>query len=84
MFAIFPQFLQPALGPVWSQAGLLGAITSLTQAGVDGAQALASAGASGWFAGNPGASVVVARATGVLLLGVAALTAHQALTRLPI
>lgn len=84
MFAIFPQFLQPALGPVWIQAGLLGAITSLTQAGVYGALALAAAAASSWFAGNPQASVVVARATGVLLLGVAALTASQAFNRVPI
>ena len=78
MFAIFPQFLQPALGPVWVQAGLLGAITSVTQAGVYGALALASSGASGWFARHPAASTAVARVTGALLLGVAALTATQA------
>jgi threonine/homoserine/homoserine lactone efflux protein len=77
MFAIFPQFLQPALGPVWIQAGLLGAITSLTQAGVYGILALASSGASGWFATNPGASTIVARLTGLLLLAVAALTGAQ-------
>jgi threonine/homoserine/homoserine lactone efflux protein len=78
MFAIFPQFLQPALGPVWIQAGVLGAITSVTQAGVYGGLALASSGASGWFAKNPGASTAVARVTGVLLLAVAALTGMQA------
>ncbi len=84
MFAIFPQFLQPSLGPVWIQAGMLGAITSLTQAGVYGALALAAAASSGWFAGHPGASLVVARATGVLLLGVAGLTASQAFSRAPL
>jgi threonine/homoserine/homoserine lactone efflux protein len=78
MFALFPQFLQPALGPVWLQAGLLGAITSVTQAAVYGGLALASSGASGWFASHPAASTAVARATGALLLGVAALTAAQA------
>lgn len=78
MFAIFPQFLQPGLGPVWIQAGVLGAITSFTQAGVYGALALASSGASGWFASNPGAGILVARITGVLLLAVAALTGLQA------
>ncbi len=84
MFAIFPQFLQPALGPVWIQAGVLGAITSLTQAGVYGALALAAAAASGWLAGNPAAGTVVARVTGVLLLAVAALTGVQAFSRVPI
>lgn len=50
-----------------------------------GALALAAAGASGWFALNPpGASTLLARATGVLLLGVAALTAAQAFTHVPI
>lgn len=78
MFAIFPQFLQPALGPVWLQTGVLGTITAVTQAAVYGALALASSGAAGWFARNPGASMLVARATGALLLGVAALTAAQA------
>jgi threonine/homoserine/homoserine lactone efflux protein len=81
MLAIFPQFLQPALGPVWIQAGLLGAITSVTQAGVYGGLALASSGASGWFASNPGASTVVARVTGGLLLGVAVWTGLQAFSQ---
>lgn len=84
MFAIFPQFLRPTLGPVWIQAGLLGCITALTQAGVYGTLALASSGASGWFAANPGASAIVARLTGVLLLGVAALTGAQAFLHRPI
>ncbi|HZV66377.1 MAG TPA: LysE family translocator [Telluria sp.] len=77
MLAIFPQFLKPALGPVWIQAGLLGAITSLTQLGVYGALALAAGRASGWFAANPGASGATAKTMGVLLLAVAALTAAQ-------
>jgi threonine/homoserine/homoserine lactone efflux protein len=77
MFAIFPQFLRPALGPVWIQAGLLGAITLLTQAGVYGALALASSAAGGWLAGNPGVARLAARLTGLLLLAVAALTAAQ-------
>lgn len=84
MFAIFPQFLQPALGPVWIQAGLLGGITSLTQAAVYGVLALASSGASGWFAANPGASTILARLTGALLLGVAALTGAQAFRHVPL
>lgn len=78
MLAIFPQFLQPALGPVWLQAGALGTITALTQAAVYGGLALASSGASGWLGRHPGASIAVARITGALLLVIAALTAAQA------
>ena len=77
MFAIFPQFLKPALGPIWIQAGLLGSITSLTQVGVYGALAALAGQAGDWFARHPGAAVATARAMGVLLLATAALTGAQ-------
>ncbi|MDL2356524.1 MAG: LysE family translocator [Pseudomonadota bacterium] len=83
MIAIFPQFLQPAAGPLWLQAGVLGTITALTQAGVYGALALAASRASGWLARHPGASRLVARLTGALLLAVAALTAVRAIDYVP-
>ena len=41
MLAISPQLLQPALGPVWPQAGVLGTIASVTRAAVYGALPLA-------------------------------------------
>jgi threonine/homoserine/homoserine lactone efflux protein len=77
MLAIFPQFLRPGSGPVWAQAAALGVITSLTQAGVYGAVALAASRAAGWLAGHPAASVATARVMGVVLLGVAVLTFGQ-------
>lgn len=77
MLAIFPQFLKPALGPVWVQAGTLGAITALVQCAVYGALALLAGRARGWLALNPGAATATARVIGVLLLVVAALTASQ-------
>lgn len=77
MLAIFPQFLRPSLGPLWIQVGLLGVITSLTQVGVYGTLALLAARAGRWLAHNPGAGNHVARVMGVLLLGVAVLTALQ-------
>lgn len=83
MLAIFPQFLKPALGPIWIQAGLLGAITALTQLGVYGLLALLASRASGWFDANPGASTATARVMGVLLLAVAALTAAQSFSAAP-
>lgn len=77
MLAIFPQFLRPALGPVWIQAGVLGVITSLTQVGVYGTLAMLAARAGGWLLRNPAAGVQVARVMGALLLLVAVLTAWQ-------
>lgn len=77
MLAIFPQFLRPALGPIWIQAGVLGVITSLTQVGVYGTLAMLSAQAGGWLLRNPAAAVQVARVMGALLLLVAVLTGWQ-------
>ena len=77
MLAIFPQFLRPALGPVWIQAVYLGAITWLTQAAVYGALALLAARAGAWLGSHPGASVRAARSMAILLIGVAGLTALQ-------
>lgn len=77
MLAVFPQFLKPAYGPVWMQAGALGLITWATQAAVYGALALAAAQATGWFRAKPRASANAARAMGVLLIGVSLLTLAQ-------
>lgn len=75
MLAIFPQFLKPGPEPLWAQAVALGAITAATQAGVYGALALLSGGAGGWLARRPAAALLLARAMGVLLIGVALLSA---------
>ena len=77
MLAVFPQFLQPGAGPIWMQAGVLGAITSVLQVAVYGALALLASRASIWLDGKPGASAIAARAIGLLLLAVAAMTAAQ-------
>ncbi|MES2128180.1 MAG: LysE family translocator [Pseudomonadota bacterium] len=77
MLAVFPQFLHSGAGPIWLQAGVLGAITSATQAGVYGGLALLASRASVWLDDKPGASTLAARTIGLLLLGVAAMTAAQ-------
>ena len=79
MFAVFPQFLRPGQGAIWMQAGVLGVITWLTQAAVYGALAVAAGQASGWFAGNPQAAQWTARGMGVVLIGVAVMTAAKLL-----
>lgn len=77
MLAIFPQFLKPGPEPLWAQAAQLGAITALTQAGVYGALAWLGGGAGRWLEQRPGAATVLARAMGVLLMALAALSAAQ-------
>ncbi len=68
MFAIFPQFLRPSLGPVWMQALALGVITALTQGGVYGVVALLSSRAAGWMGTSPRASLWLCRGVGVFFL----------------
>ncbi|HEY5801382.1 MAG TPA: LysE family translocator [Burkholderiaceae bacterium] len=77
MLAIFPQFLKPAYGPLWTQTAALGLITWGTQAGVYGSLALAAGRAGGWFAGRPQAAQLATRVVGLLLLAVAVMTAAQ-------
>lgn len=79
-FAILPQFVSPAAGPLWPQALLLGATTSLLclvlyfAAGV-----LADAG-SRRRVDNAGSGKLVSRAAGAVLVVAIALVAT---TRLP-
>jgi threonine/homoserine/homoserine lactone efflux protein len=77
MLAVFPQFLNPRLGPLWMQAGMLGGITALTQTAVYGLLALLASQATRWFERYPGASAITARVIGSLLLATAALTVSQ-------
>jgi threonine/homoserine/homoserine lactone efflux protein len=77
MLAIFPQFLRPADGPLWSQAAVLGVIVALTQAAVYGAVAVSAAGARRRLHASPRASLFATRAVGLTLVGAALLTVAQ-------
>ncbi len=77
MFAVFPQFLRPAAGPVWQQALALGAITAVTQGGVYGVVAILSARAAGWMGASPRASLWLCRAVGVFFIVAAIYLATQ-------
>ena len=77
MLAIFPQFLRPEYGDLAPQAVAMGLIIALTQAGVYGALALASAGFRDWMATSPRAAAALARSIGGLLVVGAAATAYQ-------
>ena len=77
MLAIFPQFLRPDRGTLWLQAGALGLITALTQAGVYGAVAVLSLKAKDWLESIRRCNLLTARAVGAVLIGAAVLTATQ-------
>jgi threonine/homoserine/homoserine lactone efflux protein len=81
--AVFPQFLQPGAGSTWHQALLMGAIVTLTQAGVYGSVALGASSARTWLLHNPALQVQAARLVGLLLIAAAAWSAwHGAMQTL--
>jgi threonine/homoserine/homoserine lactone efflux protein len=51
--ALFPQFVDPARGPVFAQSLILGAIQMTVSFGVNLLIALSAAGIAAWFARNP-------------------------------
>lgn len=75
MFAVFPQFLRPGDGA--ARAVTLWLVLAVTQAAVYGAVVLAGDRARGWLAGGTRGSVLLLRAVGGVLLGMAALTLVQ-------
>jgi threonine/homoserine/homoserine lactone efflux protein len=81
MLAVFPQFVRAELGPVWRQALLLGAIISVTQAGVYGALVAGAARARGWAERRPGALAALGRGVGAVLIAAAIATLASAWRR---
>ncbi|MEO7255725.1 MAG: LysE family translocator [Casimicrobium sp.] len=79
MLAIFPQFLRAEYGTAWLQAVALSAITAVTQIAVYGGLALAAGGARGWLRDRPTAGLLIARASGMMLLAGAAVAAGGAI-----
>jgi threonine/homoserine/homoserine lactone efflux protein len=74
MLAVFPQFVRPEWGPVWSQALVLGAIIAATQTAVYGALALGADRARSWLASRPRGQRTAGRIVGTMLLAVAVVT----------
>ena len=80
VLAVYPVFIQPRFGPVWSQALTMGILTALTQLGIYGGLALAAAKSRDLLMSNPVTTIWIGRAAGVLFLCVAALTVWHALS----
>ena len=80
VLAVFPQFMRPEYGPIWSQALALGVITVLTQGAVYGAIALGASRTRDTLVGSPTATIWTGRGAGALFVLVALFTAWHGLT----
>jgi threonine/homoserine/homoserine lactone efflux protein len=74
-FTVYPQFLRPQYGSLWSQAAVMGAMTLLIQFGVYGGLAFAIGKSRDLLHARPGTIMLVTRAAGCLFVVVAVLTA---------
>lgn len=77
MLAVYPQFLKPQFGPIWSQAAVMAVMIAATQLAIYGGLALAAGRGRDFLVGSPGATVWIGRAAGVVLVAVAAFTVWQ-------
>ncbi|ACP24525.1 RhtB family transporter [Sinorhizobium fredii NGR234] len=77
MFAVYPQFLKPQFGPVWSQAAVMALMIAVTQLAVYGGLALAAGRGRDVLVGSPAATVAIGRGAGLLLVAIAVFTVWQ-------
>lgn len=78
VLAVYPQFVQPRFGAVWSQALVMGFLTLLVQGSVYGGLALAAAKSRDFLTGHQAVTIWIGRGAGALFLLVAALTVLRA------
>tara|TARA_R110002020_G_scaffold16838_6_gene59459 strand:- start:2206 stop:2850 length:645 start_codon:yes stop_codon:yes gene_type:complete len=81
VLAVFPQFMRPQYGPLWSQALVLGLMTISTQFVIYGALALAAGRGRDALIGNPGVTIWFGRSAGLFFILAAAFTAWHGITR---
>jgi threonine/homoserine/homoserine lactone efflux protein len=72
--SVYPSFMLPGYGPVWSQALAMGLITVVTQASIYGGLGLAAAKSRDFLTGYPAITIWIGRVAGALFLIVAAAT----------
>ena len=75
VLAVFPQFMRPAFGPLWSQAVVLGVMTVAMQFVVYGTLAVAAGRGRDALVGNPGVTTWFGRGAGGFFIVAASLTA---------
>ena len=75
VLAVFPQFMRPEYGPIWSQALVMGIMTVVMQFVIYGALALAAGKGRDALIGNPQVTIWIGRGAGALFVVVALFTA---------
>ena len=81
VLAVYPQFIRPEFGPIWSQAVVMGVLSVTMQFLVYGGLALAAGRGRDALIGNPGVTVGIGRGAGALFLVAALFTAWHGVTQ---
>lgn len=74
VLAVYPQFIRPAFGPLWSQALVIGVMVAAVQFTVYGGLGLMAAQGREAMTGNPAFTIWSGRIAGLLLVAAAAFT----------
>ena len=74
VLAVYPQFIKPAFGPLWSQALVIGAMVASVQCAVYGGLGMIAAHGRDAMAGNPLFTIWSGRIAGLLLVAAALFT----------
>ncbi|HEV7344208.1 MAG TPA: LysE family translocator [Devosia sp.] len=82
VLAVFPQFMRPEYGPIWSQALVLGVMTVAVQLLVYGALALAAGKGRDALLDHPQVTIWIGRGAGGLFVAMALLSLWHGLTQL--
>jgi threonine/homoserine/homoserine lactone efflux protein len=70
--SVYPQFMLPQYGPMWTQALAMGLITVMVQGTIYGGLGLAAAKSRDFLTGYPAVTIWIGRVAGALFLAVAA------------
>ena len=72
--AVYPQFLRPEYGPIWSQALVMGVLTFLMQFTIYGGLGVAAASSRNFLLNNPDVTIWIGRSAGIVFMVAALLT----------
>lgn len=79
VLAVYPQFIRPAFGPLWSQALVIGIMVAAVQFAVYGGLGLMAAAGRNAMAGSPAFTIWSGRIAGLLLIAAAIFTLWRGL-----
>ncbi len=74
VLAVYPQFIKPAFGPLWSQALVIGVMVAAVQFAVYGGLGLMASRGRDAVVGNPRLTIWIGRIAGLLLVATALFT----------